>query len=543
MISRSLTRRACGPIFAAAALAACASGSGAPPSASGAGAETDAVTTGTPNEAATAAAQTANETAAATANDPVAAAAATITAADMAQRIGLLADDSMGGRDTPSPGLDKAADYLAGEFRDIGLEPAGDSGTFIQRFPYEQVQLDPGATRISLKGGPADAQYATDFFLIPGAAPHVEGPAYYAGEAGTAPSLGPAASGAIVFFDVPGASLSSEWQNKIGAAVGPAIQAGAAGIVLVLDPAFPEPLVAEVAASVAAQRAPVPVVGIQRTAAEAIFANTGASLEAGASPGPIGDATVEIAVAQTRVDVRPPNVVAILPGSDPQLENTYIVLSAHFDHVGVGVRDATGDSIYNGADDNASGTSALVEVAEAFAALPERPDRSVLFLAVSGEEKGLLGSEYFTSSPTVPLDRIIANINMDMIGRNAPDTLIGIGQEYSTFANVLDAVLAEHPDIGLTVIRDPYPEERLFFRSDQLNFVKQDIPALFLFAGLHDDYHKPSDEPERIDTDKAARVSRLVFYITEQVANDPEPPAWTAEGRRQISEILGGGGR
>lgn len=526
MIPRFLVRRACGPTLAALPIAACASGSGVPRTA----------TSGTENDAgATAPAQATT--------DPVVEAAETITPEEMAERIGVLADDSMRGRDTPSRGLDLAAEYLAGEFRDMGLEPAGDSGTFIQRFPYEQVRLDPQATRISVEGGPADAQYGTDFFLIPGPTPRAEGPAFYVGEAGAAASPQAAASGAVLFYDVPGANTSSEWQNKIGSAVGPAIQAGAAAIVLVLDPAFPESQIEEVARGVAGQRAPVPVVGIKRSAAQAMFAATGASLDAGREPGRIGDAVIEIAVAQMSTDVRPPNVVAMLPGSDARLKNTYIVLSAHFDHVGVGAPDVTGDSIYNGADDNASGTSALLEVAQAFAALPEPPARSVLFLAVSGEEKGLLGSEHFTNEPTVPLDSIVANVNMDMIGRNAPDTIIGIGQEYSTFAGLLDEVLAEHPDIGLTVIRDPYPEERLFFRSDQLNFVRQDIPALFLFAGLHDDYHKPSDELPLIDADKAARVSRLVFYVTEEIANDAEPPAWTPEGRRQVEKILGGGRR
>lgn len=525
MIPRSLVRRAGAPILAACSLAACASGSSAPPATTVSGTEYDTAA------------------AARTGVDPVVAAAQTITPEEMTDRIGVLAADSMRGRDTPSRGLELAAEYLAREFRDMGLKPAGDSGTFFQRFPYEQVRLDPEGTRISLKGGPADAQYGTDFFLIPGAAPRVEGPAYYAGEAGEVDSLPAEASGAVVVFDVPGAKVDSEWQNKIGAAIGPAVDAGMAAVVLVLDPAFPEALVEQIASSVASQHAPVPVLGITHSAAQTMFAGTSAPLEAGRPPGPIGDAVIEITAAEARAEFSPPNVVAMLPGSDPQLTNTYVVLSAHFDHVGVGAPDATGDSIYNGADDNASGTSALLEVAQAFAALPEPPDRSVLFLAVSGEEKGLLGSEYFTREPTVPLDSIVANVNMDMIGRNAPDTLIGIGQEYSTFADVLDEVLAEHPEIGLTVIRDPYPEERLFFRSDQLNFVKEDIPALFLFSGLHADYHQPSDELQRINAGKAARVSRLVFYITEHIANDPQRPAWTEEGRREVEAILRGGRR
>lgn len=477
-----------------------------------------------------------------TERDAVVRAAETITAEDMARRIGVLADDSMLGRDTPSRELELAAEYIANEFREMGLEPAGDSATFIQRWPYDQVRLDPEGTRISLRGRDGGPRYGTDFFLIPGSAPRIGGPAYYAGGAGAVQTLGAEASGAVVLFDIPGASLSSEWQGKIGAAVGPVMQAGGAALVLVLDPEFPEALVGDIAPMVAGQQAPMPIVGLRRNAAEALFGEAGERLDASGAPRRVGDAVVEIEAAETRAEHRPPNVVGMVPGSDPVLKDTYVVLTAHFDHVGVGSPDATGDSIYNGADDNASGTSALMGIAQAFTALPERPARSVLFVAVSGEEKGLLGSMYFAKNPTVPAEGMIANVNMDMIGRNAPDTLIAIGQEYSTFDNILEQVLADHPDVGLTVIRDPYPEERLFFRSDQLSFIEQDIPALVFFSGLHDDYHKPSDEPGGIDADKAARVARLGFYIAQRVASSAEPPQWTEEGKREVEAILRSGG-
>jgi hypothetical protein len=466
----------------------------------------------------------------------------TITAQDMERRIGALAADSMRGRDTPSPELEKAATYLAHEFRTMGLEPAGDNGTFIQRWPYVQAALDPAAVVLRLRGQAATApRYGVDYFLVPGTQARVEGPVYYAGSAAQVTELPAAGRGAVILFDLPLAELGAEWQTQLVSALGIAMRAGAAAVGVVLDPAFPPASIAELAPQVAGQQAPVPVFGVSRRAAEAMFTAAGTNLQRVRPPAAVGRAVIEIEAARTGTEHQPPNVVAMIRGRDPALRNTYVVLTAHFDHVGVGAPDATGDSIFNGADDNASGTAALVEIAQAFAALPERPARSVLFLAVSGEEKGLLGSMHFARNPTVPREGIIANINMDMISRNAPDTLIAIGQEYSTFEQILEEVLAAHPEVGLTVIRDPYPQEQLFFRSDQLSFIQQGIPALFFFTGLHEDYHRQSDRPERSKPDKAARVAQLAFLIAHRVANDPTAPQWTEEGRRQVEAILRGG--
>ena len=236
-----------------------------------------------------------------------------------------------------------------------------------------------------------------------------------------------------------------------------------------------------------------------------------------------------------------PNVVAIFPGADPALRDEYVVLSAHMDHVGVG-RPVRGDSIYNGADDDASGTSALLEVAEAFASMRERPARSILFLAVSGEEKGLLGSEYFSDHPTVPIGSIVANVNMDMIGRNTRDTVAVIGKGYSSLGDVVQRVAAENRGLlGLVAGDDIWPRERFFFRSDHYNFARKEIPSIFFFAGPHEDYHEPSDEVERLDVDKAARVARMIFLTTHVIATDPQRPQWTPSGLREVRRMTSGG--
>lgn len=466
-------------------------------------------------------------------------AAATITPADMGRHIGALAHDSMRGRDTPSPELEKAAVYLAARFEDMGLEPAGEDGTFIHRYDYELSRLVSEETRVRVQGQ-ASSRYERDFFLVTGSQPSTEAPAFYAGVAGETGTLPGEARGSIVVIDHPVAELGQEWQQTLMAALQPAMMGGAAGLMVVLHPEFPADMIQSLAAATAPQEAPFPIVGITDEAARELVASAGADPDAVRSgePGPIGDATFEITSRRTQESHTPPNVVAMLRGSDPSLRDSYVVVTAHFDHVGVGAPDETGDSIFNGADDDASGTSAVLEIAEAFAALPQAPARSVVFLAVSGEEKGLLGSQAWVEHPTVPVEEIVANVNIDMIGRNAPDTLIGIGQEYSSLEGVVQGITDTYPELGLNVILDPVPEEMYFFRSDQLPFIQRGIPAVFFTTGDHEDYHQQSDNPDTVDTDKAARVARLAFYLAHAIATDPQAPEWTDEGWQTVEQMI-----
>src|SRR5690606_33212408 len=178
---------------------------------------------------------------------------------------------------------------------------------------------------------------------------------------------------------------------------------------------------------------------------------------------------------------------------------------------------------------------------EAFASLPARPARSLIFLAVSGEEKGLLGSSYFVDNPPVPTTRMVANINIDMIGRNWPDTVVVIGQAFSSLGPLATRISTERRELNMAVIDDPWPEERFFFRSDHFNFARKEIPALFFFSGVHEDYHQVTDEADKIDVEKTARIARLIFYIGHSIATDRDPPRWTDEGLRQIRELVAGG--
>jgi hypothetical protein len=205
------------------------------------------------------------------------------------------------------------------------------------------------------------------------------------------------------------------------------------------------------------------------------------------------------------------NVIGWIPGIDPRLREEYVVFTAHYDHIGVaGVPDARGDSIYNGADDNASGTAALLEIAEAFGALAAPPRRSVVFLATAAEELGLLGAEHYVANPTFPLDRTVANLNLDMIGRNDPGSVAVIRTSTSTLADSALAAAARHPEIGISPI--DVPDDQLVRRSDCFAFLARGVDALFFHSGVHVDYHGLDDEPQRLDAAKAAAVAKLAWW-------------------------------
>jgi hypothetical protein len=229
-----------------------------------------------------------------------------------------------------------------------------------------------------------------------------------------------------------------------------------------------------------------------------------------------------------------PNTIGIVEGSDPKLRQEYLVYSAHMDHIGI--TPGQRDSINNGADDDGSGTTGVIELAEAFSRPGARPARSILFITVSGEEKGLWGSRYFSEHPTVPLDRLVADLNIDMIGRNWRDTIVAIGKEHSDLGTTLERVNAAHPELHMTAIDDRWPEERFYFRSDHYNFARKGVPILFFFNGTHPDYHEVTDSPDKIDGEKESRILRLLFYLGQEVANGPRRPEWNPESKAEIVE-------
>jgi Zn-dependent M28 family amino/carboxypeptidase len=255
------------------------------------------------------------------------------------------------------------------------------------------------------------------------------------------------------------------------------------------------------------------------------------------------NANARLTIGNTIRRISSNNVVAKLEGSDPKLKDEYVIYTAHWDHLGVGLPDAKGDKIYNGAVDNATGTAGLIEIARAFKSLPRPPRRSILFLAVTAEEKGLIGSKYYAENPIYPLEKTVAAINMDAMnvnGRTSDITVIGLGN--STLDDVLSAAAKAQ---NRTLRPDPEPEKGYYYRSDHFNFAKQGVPALYAdggssFVGKPADYgakkseeytthhyHKPSDEV-RPDWDLSGAVEdlQLLFNVGYRVASTEKFPEW-----------------
>ncbi len=482
---------------------------------------------------------------------PVRDAAAGITAADVHMRLAVIADDSMGGRDTPSDGLNKTAQYVANQFRRFGLRPGGENGTYFQRYAIERRRFDAASSTVMAMGpgGHAQIDLAHDAFFSSGSAPAapVTADAVALGVTLLPEQLDKGAvQGKIVLVVDDYTKTRPATSNQLYGAIR---DAGALAILRVSNRDSVQ-FFTMVSRMNGRERV---VVGSQATLAPIIevrdaFTN-GMGLDLAAIRG--GQAAVR-AVAGTKITVTAnetllesttaPNTIGILPGSDPVLKNEYVIFSGHMDHIGIaghgsGQCQALGaDSICNGADDDGSGTTGVMEMAQAFSRRGVRPKRSMIFMTVSGEEKGLWGSNYFVEHPTVNLQNVIADFNIDMIGRNWDDTVVAIGRQHSNLGQVLDDAGRRHPELRMTPIDDIWPQENFYFRSDHFNFARKGVPILFFFTGTHEDYHKAGDEVSKIGFDKEARILQLLFYTAYSVVNNPVRPQWNPDSYQQIVE-------
>ena len=472
-------------------------------------------------------------------------AAASITGADVAHRIGIIAADSMMGRDTPSRGLELTAAYVADQFRKFGLKRGGDNG-WLQRYPITRRRLDLAQSRVVFAAGSRKdvAPFASAARYDGGPVPDkpVNGTALLVGGPQTTETADQIRVRDKIVLYVPQAGAGTAAAQQVLRVLylaGPKAlvilsDADSAGFAMAIPRRAPErTVVGTVTDRPMALRVREGAVARTLSAAGAELSTVRAATEPIARELPDLKVSIEMKDVVTS-SVSAPNAVGILTGSDPRLKDEYLVYSAHMDHIGI--TPGQPDSINNGADDDASGTVGIIELAEAFSRPGARPKRSIIFLTVSGEEKGLWGSKYFAEHPPVPLGQIVADINIDMIGRNWPDTIVAIGKEHSDLGATLNRVNAAHPELGMTAIDDQWPQERFYFRSDHYNFARKGVPVLFFFNGVHEDYHEVTDSPEKINSDKEARILRLLFYLGQEVGNAPSRPQWKPESYKEIVE-------
>jgi len=490
-----------------------------------------------------------------------------ITEADVRARISVIADDSMRGRATPSPELDETAAYIAGQFRAFGLRPGGDSGTFFQRYRIRRTLVD-SSSFVMLMGRGATSRLALGreaaaIAPLPVSDSTVTAPAVLVVgmPSDTAqPFGGVDVRGAILVLELPLSALMN--RRNILPFVTQAMAAGASGIVVLAN--VPSTLIAAQGRNLLAPQyaldvpqnagpAPIPLLIARDSSAIEVLRAAGedlAALRDSTAHGvrPLNGVTVTIS-ARRRVigEATAPNVVGVLEGSDPQLRNEYVFFTGHMDHIGVvgggqGCAAIGADSICNGADDDASGTIGVVELAQAFSRLTPHPRRTLVFMTVSGEERGLWGSNWYVEHPEFPLAQTVADLNMDMIGRyydNRPgwrDTIVAIGKEHSSLGAVANQVTHEHPELSMRLIDDIWPDQNFYRRSDHFNFARKGVPILFFFNGTHPDYHRAGDSVDKIDAEKEARIVRMVFYVGLEVANATARPQWNPESRREIVE-------
>ena len=555
-----------------------------------------------------------------------------ITANDLRTRLYQFADDSMMGRRIGELGNYKGTEYIAREFKRLGLKPAGDSGTFFQVMPFGPLGFDAAASRLSVGGKPLAATSdwvpaaptAGNGFGVKADLNNVQ--TVFAGRWGdTAVMLDPAMlSGKVaVFLAGPGAANAggqrapvsfvscADVPNKFGAAAAAAVEAtpagarrppqvgggGAAsrdnraqraGAVAVLIIALDEMNAAARTSAFAGRMT------MQPAAANANNGTTaGATISQAAATSLFGKSAQQLAVGDVgqlvsgswsyewRMSPTPArNVIAVLPGSDPNLAAEYVLVGAHNDHVGTNavavdhdslravnmvtrkqgsndpacaptadqqrqidslikrarsIRAPSRDSIMNGADDDGSGTAVLLEIAERFAS--EKPSRSIIFVSHQGEEAGLLGSKWFVDHPTIPLASIVAAHNMDMLGKGRVDQVkfggptsvqtLGsrrLSREFGDIIDSVNAVRTETMAIDKSWDVTANPMNR-FCRSDQVNYVLKDIPVTYFSLGYALDYHQPTDEPRYIEYDHSARLARFIHDVMMAIAERRDRPA------------------
>ncbi len=488
--------------------------------------------------------------------------AQSITQDDLYRHLSILASDEYQGRETGTEGQKLAAEYIAGYFQHLGLPPIGDEGSYYQQMRFTR---DRWQEVVFVAGGDT-LQHLKDFYAFPGANDpkteltdfddvvflgygidderysdykrrKVEGKAIliYAGE--------PIAEGVSL---LTGTETPSDWSGNWRRKVLTAKENGAAAVFFI-DEHFRENLRQarryilnsrlRMEEPGATQNEGLPNFWVSTTTAAKLMGDRYDKVikardrikEKGKSKAVALRTNIDLLAEKSRDGVTGENVLGYIEGTDPELKDEVVIVTAHYDHLGM-----RGEEVYNGADDNGSGTSVALEVCEALAKAKENgagPRRSVLVMLVSGEEKGLLGSEYYVSHPVFPLEQTVVNVNVDMVGRvdekhqDDPNYVYVIGADRlsSELHQINEAANAKYTQLELDYTYNAEDDpNRYYYRSDHYNFARNGIPAIFYFNGTHPDYHRTSDTVEKINFEKMVKIGKLVFHTTWELANRPE---------------------
>ncbi|MFQ5413233.1 MAG: M20/M25/M40 family metallo-hydrolase [Phycisphaerae bacterium] len=457
--------------------------------------------------------------------------------------IALLAHDELGGRGTGSDGIDIAAGYIAGQFAAAGLEPGGPDGTYFQPFTIPRGGTLQDTTELVIDGADVQAELRTDFmpfgFSTPGS---FEGDVVFAGYGITNPDKDYDdyarldVTGKVVLMlrreppgwsDGPGFTQHATFRSKVSLAA----DKGAVAVLIVNQDPGDDGSDDLMPFRPGGETYGIPAIHVKRSFGEKLLAPA-SSTSLGELQRRIDETGRPVSAARVHVrgrvdykvnEIVARNVIGVLPGTGPHADE-YVVIGGHYDHLG----NRRGN-IHNGADDNASGTAGVIEAAKALAQMPYR-DRSVICMTFTGEEMGLLGSAHFTNDPTVPIDAIVAMLNMDMIGRLDSDTeanklaIQGLGT-----GDAFQAIVDERTSAaGIDFIPDPSARGP----SDHASFYNAGVPSLFFFTGVHSDYHQPGDDTEKINAAGGAKIAELVCNIALDLINRETAPQYAVVNER-----------
>jgi Peptidase family M28 len=481
-----------------------------------------------------------------------------ITARDLKRHLSFLASDELGGRDTLSQGNRIAARYLASQLESYGFRGGAGDGSFFQKVPLSYRSVEAAASKVTFttSGQTTEFNYGDGFVSAPPVDADISGDLVFVGYGISSPQnkhddyAGLDVKGKIVVLiaeDMPDAlkrvAIIDEEKGERAAAAH-----GAVGAINIL----PAPMIVEwqqmkaylsspdqlgLPPHLTPAGKPFPIIAAGPPLIKAIagaMGKTSSYLQPAGKPAPPMPVPAKAGLrVAASVKEAPPaqNVIGVLEGADPKLKDEYVVFSAHYDHL-----KTDNGEVYNGADDDGSGTVAVLEIAQAFTVGP-RPPRSILIIFHTGEEIGLFGSEYNTDyEPAIPLAKLVTDLNIDMIGRSKPDgdtdprdreladkdTLYVIGSDKlsSELHKLSEATDNETAHLKFDYrYNDERHPERLYYRSDHYNYARHGIPVIFYFTGLHRDYHRPTDDVDKIDFEKMERVTRMIFATGWRVAN------------------------